>query len=188
MAGGGSGRARGRRRRRREGRRCPAQAPEAGAGVSSRLLDAEERRGRSGGSEPGVSDSARSRGLATELRCGRAALPPRLEPELSPRPCRRSLAETHSGKGRGKPTRSSPHRGSHPRGRRRRQSRPPLTAPERVRGGDRLTGERRRSGCEVAAVTSSAPPRCARFADPVETEIQTAEPAAAAPSPPPRWG
>lgn len=30
------------------------------------------------GPEPGISDSARSRGLATELRCGRAALLPRL--------------------------------------------------------------------------------------------------------------
>nr|XP_012419428.1 PREDICTED: serine/arginine-rich splicing factor 1-like [Odobenus rosmarus divergens] len=98
-------------------------------------------------------------------------------------------------RGRGKPARSSPYRGSHPAGGGGGLGLPSRLL-RRVRGGggggggSRLAGRRAEALrlCEVAVVAFSAPPRCARFADPGETEIQTAEAAAAAPSPRPRWG
>lgn len=64
LAGGGSGRAKGRRRRRRrEGRCCPAQAPQASAGVSSGLRTLRKEGEGVATLEPGIPDSARSRGL-----------------------------------------------------------------------------------------------------------------------------
>ncbi|XP_030678572.1 uncharacterized protein LOC115837274 [Nomascus leucogenys] len=75
-------------------------------------------------------------------------------------------------------------------GGRRRRSRPPLAAS--LREGRRRqtagTGLEAPRLCEVAVVASSAPPRCAQFLNPEQTEIQTAEAAAAAPSAGPRWG
>lgn len=127
----------------------PASAP------GSRTLRGGER---VAGPKPGVSDPAKSasygwlkvRGRAAESRAGGRPFLPGTSRSSASGTCRPSLAETRSRGGSGKPARSSPHRGSHPRGRRRRrrrQSRPPLAALERVRGGGRLAGERRRSAC-----------------------------------------
>lgn len=150
--------------------------------------------------EPGIPDSARSGGLglAEGPRAGggasaRAGGPlPGFSRSSAPGTCRLSLAETRSGGGEAGSV--LPLQGEPPRGRRR--SRPPLAAPEKSEGRRRWWWRRRLTGrraealrlCEVAVVAFSAPPRCARFAEPGETEIQTAEAAAAAPSPRPRWG
>lgn len=123
----------------------PASAPDS---------DAERGRGAAG-PEPGISHSAQSRGLgrAEGPRAGgqqgfgaggRLSLPGTSR-SSAPGTCRASQAETLSRGGRGKPARSSPHRRATPAG--GGVSPGLLSQLFGVRGGGRLVGERRRSGC-----------------------------------------
>lgn len=185
----------GRRRRRREGRCCPLGllrlVPAAARGSGER--DGEERRVRS-----------RGFGFSPEPRAGLAGGPRRAGGRASARaggPPSPALAgaqpQGHVERLGRKP---SPGEGGESR------LGPPLTGGATPAGGggggspglpSQLLSEGRRpagrraealgSG-EAAAVASSTAPRCARFKSPGKTEIQTAEAAAAAPSPRPRWG